>query len=102
MQVSRKASAHSRCHQYDNPYATNRGRWDNPKGTLLTGWHADYLEAIVAQNAAFTDEVTAVNILVRRMANTVLLIQALGGGWDRSSLPARPECCDKLVGSNSN
>jgi hypothetical protein len=30
-----------------------------------------------------------------------LLIQALGGGWDRSSLPERPECCGKLVGSNT-
>jgi hypothetical protein len=32
----------------------------------------------------------------------VLLIQALGGGWDRSSLPERPECCGKLVSSISN
>jgi len=61
-----------------------------------------YLEVITAQNAALTDEVTAVNILGRRMANTVLLIQALGGGWDRSSLPQRPECCGKLVSDNSN
>ena len=61
-----------------------------------------YLEVITAQNAALTDEVTAVNILGRRMANTVLLIQALGGGWDRSSLPERPECCGKLVSTNSN
>jgi NodT family efflux transporter outer membrane factor (OMF) lipoprotein len=66
------------------------------------GGVTDYLEVIVAQNAALTDEVTAVNILGRRMANTVLLIQALGGGWDRSSLPVRPECCGKLVSSNSN
>jgi NodT family efflux transporter outer membrane factor (OMF) lipoprotein len=61
-----------------------------------------YLEVITAQNAALTDEVTAVNILGRRMANTVLLIQALGGGWNRSSLPERPECCGKLVSDNSN
>jgi hypothetical protein len=40
-----------------------------------------------------------VNLLGRRMADTVLLIQALGGGWDRSTLPARPECCGKLVSS---
>ena len=66
------------------------------------GGVTDYLEVIVAQNAALTDEVTAVNILGRRMANTVLLIQALGGGWDRTSLPARPECCGKLVSDNSN
>jgi NodT family efflux transporter outer membrane factor (OMF) lipoprotein len=66
------------------------------------GGVTSYLEVIVAQNAALSDEVTAVNILGRRMANTVLLIQALGGGWDRSSLPVRPECCGKLVSNNSN
>jgi hypothetical protein len=43
-----------------------------------------------------SDEVTAVNILGRRMASAVQLIQALGGGWDRSALPDRPECCGKL------
>jgi NodT family efflux transporter outer membrane factor (OMF) lipoprotein len=66
------------------------------------GGVTSYLEVITAQNAALTDEVTAVNILGRRMANTVLLIQVLGGGWDRSSLPERPECCGKLVSNNSN
>ena len=66
------------------------------------GGVTSYLEVITAQNAALTDEVTAVNILGRRMANTVLLIQALGGGWNRSSLPERPECCGKLASDNSN
>jgi NodT family efflux transporter outer membrane factor (OMF) lipoprotein len=72
--------------------------------TRYKGGVTSYLEVITAQSAALQDEVTAVNILGRRMANTVLLIQALGGGWDRSSLPERPECCGKLVssaGSNS-
>jgi len=57
---------------------------------------------ITAQSAALSDQVTAVNILGRRMANTVLLIQALGGGWEKSSLPQRPECCGKLVSSKAN
>jgi NodT family efflux transporter outer membrane factor (OMF) lipoprotein len=70
--------------------------------TRYKGGVTSYLEVITAQNAALGDEVTAVNILGRRMANTVLLIQALGGGWDRSSLPARPECCGKLVSSSGN
>jgi outer membrane protein TolC len=70
--------------------------------TRYEGGVTSYLEVITAQNAALTDEVTAVNILGRRMASAVLLIQALGGGWDRSSLPARPECCGKLVSSNTN
>jgi NodT family efflux transporter outer membrane factor (OMF) lipoprotein len=66
------------------------------------GGVTSYLEVITAQSAALSDEVTAVNILGRRMANTVLLIQALGGGWDRSSLPARPECCGQLVSDNAH
>ena len=70
--------------------------------TRYTGGVTSYLEVTVAQSAALADEVTAVNILGRRMANTVLLIQALGGGWDRSSLPARPECCGKLVSSSGS
>jgi len=65
--------------------------------TRYEGGVTSYLEVITAQNAALADEVTAVNILGRRMANAVLLIQALGGGWDKSSLPARPECCGKLI-----
>jgi NodT family efflux transporter outer membrane factor (OMF) lipoprotein len=63
--------------------------------TRYDGGVTSYLEVITAQNAALSDEVTAVNILGRRMTSAVLLIEALGGGWDRSSLPDRPECCGK-------
>jgi NodT family efflux transporter outer membrane factor (OMF) lipoprotein len=70
--------------------------------TRYKGGVTSYLEVITAQNAALVDEVTAVNILGRRMASTVLLIQALGGGWDRSSLPDRRECCGKLVSGNAH
>lgn len=69
--------------------------------TRYEGGVTSYLEVITAQNAALSDELTAVNILGRRMASAVLLIEALGGGWDRSSLPDRPECCGKLA-RNSN
>jgi NodT family efflux transporter outer membrane factor (OMF) lipoprotein len=65
--------------------------------TRYEGGVTSYLEVITAQNAALSDEVTAVNILGRRMASAVLLIEALGGGWDRSNLPDRPECCGKLA-----
>jgi len=70
--------------------------------TRYKGGVTSYLEVITAQSAALSDEVTAVNILGRRMASTVLLIQALGGGWDRSSLPERPECCGKMASSSGN
>ena len=52
--------------------------------TRYEGGVTSYLEVITAQNAALTDEVTAVNILGRRMASAVLLVQALGGGWTSS------------------
>jgi hypothetical protein len=45
--------------------------------TRYKGGVTSYLEVITAQNAALADELTAVNIFGRRMANTVLLIQAL-------------------------
>jgi NodT family efflux transporter outer membrane factor (OMF) lipoprotein len=69
--------------------------------TRYEGGVTSYLEVITAQNAALSDEVTAVNILGRRLANAVLLIEALGGGWDRSNLPRSPECCGKLVSDSS-
>ncbi len=68
--------------------------------TRYKGGVTSYLEVTTAQSAALSDEVTAVNILGRRMVNAVTLVQALGGGWDRSSLPARPECCGKLTSSS--
>jgi NodT family efflux transporter outer membrane factor (OMF) lipoprotein len=61
------------------------------------GGVTSYLEVTVAQSAALSNEATAVNILGRRMVAAVQLIQALGGGWDSSSLPQHPECCGKLV-----
>ena len=51
------------------------------------GGVTSYLEVTVAQSAALADEVTAVNILTRRMTSSVLLIKALGGGWDVSQIP---------------
>jgi NodT family efflux transporter outer membrane factor (OMF) lipoprotein len=68
--------------------------------TRYKGGVTSYLEVTTAQSAALSDEVTAVNILGRRMVDAVTLVQALGGGWNSSELPARPECCGKLTTSS--
>jgi NodT family efflux transporter outer membrane factor (OMF) lipoprotein len=55
--------------------------------TRYRGGVTNYLEVTTAQTAALSDEVTAVNLLTRRMAASVLLIKALGGGWNVSQIP---------------
>jgi NodT family efflux transporter outer membrane factor (OMF) lipoprotein len=52
------------------------------------GGLATYLEVVTAQSIALNNQRTAVGLLERRMTSTVLLIKALGGGWDASQLPA--------------
>jgi outer membrane protein TolC len=51
----------------------------------------DYLTVITAQATALADERPAVDLLARRLTSSVLLIQALGGGWDNKSIPAANE-----------
>lgn len=45
-----------------------------------------YLDVIVAQVIALSNEQTALNILGRRMAASVTLVRELGGGRDASAL----------------
>jgi len=52
---------------------------------------ASYLQVITSQTIAFQDERSAVDILTRRMVASVLLIEALGGGWDASKLPTEAD-----------
>jgi NodT family efflux transporter outer membrane factor (OMF) lipoprotein len=46
-----------------------------------------YLDIIVAQTAMLNNERTAINILGNRFNASVLLIKALGGGWNVANLP---------------
>jgi outer membrane protein TolC len=52
-----------------------------------TGGLVTYLEVVTAQSTTLANEVTWVDIQRRRMDASVLLIKALGGGWDTSKLP---------------
>jgi NodT family efflux transporter outer membrane factor (OMF) lipoprotein len=54
----------------------------------------DYLQVITTQAILLNDQVTAVNISTRRMTTSVLLVEALGGGWNASRLPGRAGVAD--------
>ncbi|HEX2824918.1 MAG TPA: efflux transporter outer membrane subunit [Burkholderiales bacterium] len=46
-----------------------------------------YLNVLTAQTTALTSERTAVDLQSRRLAASVQLVRALGGGWDPSTMP---------------
>jgi outer membrane protein TolC len=47
-----------------------------------------YLNVISAQTIALQNQRVEIDILTRRLTASVLLIEALGGGWDASQLPS--------------
>src|SRR5256884_1745807 len=47
----------------------------------------NYLQVITAQTVTLTNQRNEIDILRRRMDASVLLVKALGGGWDVSELP---------------
>ena len=47
----------------------------------------NYLTVITEQAILLQDQVQALNILTRRLSASVLLVEALGGGWKSSQLP---------------
>ena len=53
-----------------------------------TGGIANYLQVITSQAMLLQNQRTDIDILTRRMVASVQLIEALGGGWDASQLPA--------------
>ncbi|ADV84995.1 efflux transporter outer membrane subunit [Terriglobus saanensis] len=55
--------------------------------TRYEGGVDTYLQVVTWQTAALNNQRNEIDILQRRLNASVLLIKALGGGWDRKSLP---------------
>jgi NodT family efflux transporter outer membrane factor (OMF) lipoprotein len=52
-----------------------------------TGGVDSYLNVITAQTSVLNNELSEVNIQLRRMTSSVQLVKELGGGWDTTQLP---------------
>jgi NodT family efflux transporter outer membrane factor (OMF) lipoprotein len=46
-----------------------------------------YVDVVTAQTTLLTDQQTAIEVQIQEMTGAVQLIEALGGGWDKSQLP---------------
>jgi NodT family efflux transporter outer membrane factor (OMF) lipoprotein len=47
-----------------------------------------YVDVVTAQTTLLSDQQTEIDVKVQEMTGAVQLIEALGGGWDRSQLPS--------------
>ena len=56
-----------------------------------------YLNVLVAQTTLLSDQQQLANLRTEAMTASVQLIEALGGGWDRSQLPTAAQVSEKVT-----
>jgi NodT family efflux transporter outer membrane factor (OMF) lipoprotein len=61
-----------------------------------------YLTVLIAQTTLLSDQQSLANLHTQVMTSSVQLIEALGGGWDRSQLPTPGQVSEKVNISKSN
>jgi NodT family efflux transporter outer membrane factor (OMF) lipoprotein len=61
-----------------------------------------YLDVITTQTIALTNERNAVTVLQRRLTAAVGLVQAMGGGWDASTLPTYDQLRNPQLADSAN
>ena len=66
---------------------TRQGDYYAEESVDLRVENVTYLEVVTAQSISLANQRVEVDLLRQRMDATVLLIKALGGGWDVSKLP---------------
>jgi outer membrane protein TolC len=54
-----------------------------------------YVDVLTAQTTLLADQQTLATIQVEEMTSSVALIEALGGGWDKSQLPTPSQLTSK-------
>ncbi|HSZ60226.1 MAG TPA: efflux transporter outer membrane subunit [Terriglobales bacterium] len=56
-----------------------------------------YLNVITAQTTLFSNQQTAVNLRITQIVDSVQLVEALGGGWDASTLPTSQQIISRAT-----
>ena len=59
-----------------------------------------YLNVLTAQTTVLSDEQTLAGLQIQQMVSAVNLVEALGGGWDRSQLPTPSQVTQKRPASD--
>ena len=60
-----------------------------------------YIDVLIAQTTVLSNQQTLNNLQVQEMTSSVALVEALGGGWDRSQLPSVPQVTQKPTGPDT-
>ncbi len=61
-----------------------------------------YVDVLIAQTTLLSNQENLNNIFVERMTASVALIEALGGGWDRSQLPGPSQVTQKPASTDTS
>jgi NodT family efflux transporter outer membrane factor (OMF) lipoprotein len=54
-----------------------------------------YINVVTLQNTVFSNQQTLYSLQIERMTSAVLLVEALGGGWDTTQLPTPAQVSQK-------
>jgi NodT family efflux transporter outer membrane factor (OMF) lipoprotein len=60
-----------------------------------------YIDVLIAQTTVLSDQQVLNNLQVQEMTSAVALVEALGGGWDRSQLPSPQQVTQKPAKSET-
>ncbi|MGA2348532.1 MAG: efflux transporter outer membrane subunit [Candidatus Sulfotelmatobacter sp.] len=60
-----------------------------------------YADVLIAQTTVLADQQILNNLQVQQMTSAVALVEALGGGWDRSQLPSTKQVTQKPANSET-
>jgi len=61
-----------------------------------------YADVLIAQTTVLADQQVLNTLQVQRMTSAVALVEALGGGWDRSQLPSTQQVTQKPAKSETS